>query len=54
MAATDPTTPSDDRYAYVTRPTRLTVFLRTFLPWQVWRFFRINSKMIAIIRHRPD
>jgi hypothetical protein len=36
---------------YVTRPTRLTLFLRTFLPWQFWRFARINLKMIRII-HR--
>ncbi len=35
---------------YVTRPTRLTLFLRTFLPWQLWRFARINLKMIRIIR----
>lgn len=36
---------------YVTRPTRLTLYLRTFLPWQLWRFARINLKMIRII-HR--
>jgi hypothetical protein len=36
---------------YVTRPTRLTLFLRTFLPWQLWRFARINLKMLRII-HR--
>jgi hypothetical protein len=35
---------------YVTRPTRWTLFLRTFLPWQLWRFARINLKMIQIIR----
>jgi len=26
------------------------VFLRTFLPWQLWRFVRINLKMMTIIR----
>ncbi len=31
-------------------PTRWTVFLRTFLPWQLWRFARINLRMIGIIR----
>ena len=36
---------------YVTRPTRLTLFLRTFVPWQLWRFARINLKMLRII-HR--
>lgn len=34
---------------HVSRPTRRTVFLRTFVPWQVWRFIRINLKMIGII-----
>ncbi len=33
-----------------TRPTRLTRFLRTFLPWQAFRFLVINLKMIRIIR----
>ena len=35
--------------AYVTRPTRWTLFLRTFVPWQLWRFARINLKMLSII-----
>ena len=35
---------------YVTRPTRWTLFTRTFVPWQLWRFARINLKMIRIIR----
>ena len=34
---------------YVTRPTRWTRFTRTFVPWQLWRFARINVKMIRII-----
>jgi hypothetical protein len=34
---------------YATKPTRATVFLRTFLPWQVWRFVRLNLRMIRII-----
>ncbi len=34
----------------ITRPTRLTLFGRTFLPWQAWRFAAINLKMIGIIR----
>ncbi len=34
---------------YATKPTRGTVFLRTFLPWQLWRFIRINLKMFTII-----
>lgn len=34
---------------YATKPTRRTLFLRTFLPWQVWRFLWINLKMFRII-----
>ena len=34
---------------YAPRPTRFTVFLRTFLPWQVIRFAVINLKMLRII-----
>ena len=40
------------RDPYITRPTRWTVFLRTFVPWQMWRFVRINLKMVGIIRRR--
>jgi len=39
-----------DHFAYATRPTRRTLFWRTFLPWQIWRFAVINLKMIGIIR----
>lgn len=35
---------------YATRPTRTTVFFRTFLPWQFVRFLWINLKMVIIIR----
>jgi hypothetical protein len=30
-------------------PTRWTIFLRTFLPWQVVRFIVINLKMLRLI-----
>ena len=40
----------DARTSYVTRPTRATLVLRTFVPWQLWRFAAINLKMIGIIR----
>jgi len=40
----------DDQTFYATRPTRRTLFWRTFLPWQLWRFAVINLKMIGIIR----
>jgi hypothetical protein len=39
-----------DKTPYVSNPTRGTLFLRTFLPWQLWRFGVINLKMIGIIR----
>lgn len=50
-AASSPAKVTAATARYVTQPTRLTVFLRTFLPWQLWRFARINLKMIRII-HR--
>lgn len=34
---------------YATQPTRFTLFMRTFLPWQLWRFFSINLKMLLLI-----
>jgi hypothetical protein len=40
----------DEKTRYVTKPTRFPVFLRTFLPWQLWRFATISLKMIDIIR----
>ncbi len=48
LAASAKVTASTARY--VTRPTRWTTFTRTFVPWQVWRFARINQKMIQITR----
>lgn len=36
---------------YATRPTRWTLFMRTFVPWQLWRFARVNIKMFRIIRN---
>lgn len=34
---------------YATKPTAATRFWRTFLPWQMWRFLRINLKMTRLI-----
>lgn len=34
---------------YATTPTGFTLFLRTFLPWQMWRFAWLNWKMMRII-----
>ncbi|HUO70637.1 MAG TPA: hypothetical protein VMU39_07660 [Solirubrobacteraceae bacterium] len=41
---------NDEKTRYVTKPTRSTIFLRTFVPWQLWRFAAINLKMLDIIR----
>jgi len=35
---------------FATQPTAMTRFLRTFVPWQIWRFIIINLKMIRINR----
>jgi hypothetical protein len=45
-------TPKNARNAwfYATRPTGFTIFMRTFIPWQMWRFVMINLKMIGMIR----
>ncbi|HME04983.1 MAG TPA: hypothetical protein VKG38_18320 [Solirubrobacteraceae bacterium] len=45
-----------EQASYATKPTRFTVFMRTFVPWQAWRFAMINLKMIDIIRrsHHGD
>lgn len=32
-----------------TKPTRMTLFLRTFVPYQIWRFIMLNLRMIRII-----
>ena len=34
---------------YATQPTRFTLFMRTFLPWQIWRFISINLRMMLLI-----
>lgn len=50
-----PTTPSsieDGRLA--PRPTRRTVAMRTFIPWQIVRFAVINLRMFRIIAKSHD
>lgn len=34
---------------FATKPTGWTLFLRTFLPWQMVRFGWINMRMIVLI-----
>jgi len=40
--------PNDQTY-FVPTPARATLFLRTFLPWQLVRFAWINLKMLRMI-----
>ncbi|HEV2274351.1 MAG TPA: hypothetical protein VGR96_09310 [Acidobacteriaceae bacterium] len=35
-------------WEYATTPTRATLFLRTFLPWQIVRFLIINAKILSM------
>ncbi|MDD5302803.1 MAG: hypothetical protein PHS14_06795 [Elusimicrobia bacterium] len=39
-----------DREKDAMRPTRFSLFLRTFFPYQVYRFAWINLRMFAMIR----
>jgi hypothetical protein len=42
--------PSRLRESYfAAKPTAFTRFMRTFLPWQMWRFAVINLRMARII-----
>lgn len=34
---------------YATQPTRWTLFMRTFVPWQLCRFIAINLRMMMLI-----
>jgi hypothetical protein len=46
---TRPALPPEPAFGTAPTPTRLTVRLRTFLPWQLVRFVVINLKMFRII-----
>ncbi len=37
------------REFFAPRPSRVTLFFRTFVPWQILRFIWINIKMIQMI-----
>lgn len=51
-AVTSPPLIEDGRFA--PRPTRRTIALRTFVPWQVVRFAVINLRMLAVIAKSHD
>jgi hypothetical protein len=40
--------PYEDGY-FASTPTRARRFMRTFLPWQLWRFAAINLRMMRMI-----
>ena len=49
---TEPTPFERSRQAqafFATQPTALTRYLRTSIPWQMFRFLAINLKMVRII-----
>ena len=35
-------------------PTRFTIAMRTFIPWQLWRFVAINVRMLRMIAKSHD
>jgi len=35
-------------------PTRWTCFMRTFFPWQLYRFFVINFKILKLMIRSED
>jgi hypothetical protein len=39
---------NDPQFAYATTPTARTLWLRTFIPWQVIRFAVINLRMLRL------
>lgn len=40
----------NSNWLQATKPTAITLFLRTFLPYQMWRFLCLNLKMLGIIK----
>lgn len=45
--------PNSDSF-FAPTPTRRTVALRTFIPWQLWRFVVINLRMFRMIAKSHD
>jgi hypothetical protein len=45
-----PSSPRVSEASTAALPTRWTVFVRTFIPWQIVRFVAINLKMLRLIR----
>ncbi|NOU29634.1 MAG: hypothetical protein HOO96_17150 [Polyangiaceae bacterium] len=45
----DETNGPTDMVKFAMKPSGFVVFLRTFLPYQVYRFIRVNLRMLAMI-----
>lgn len=43
-------TASIEQHRFAMRPGRWVLFLRTFLPFQIYRFLWINLRMLVMIR----
>ena len=39
----------NDMVKFAIKPSRLVLFLRTFFPYQVYRFVRVNLRMLKMI-----
>lgn len=39
---------------FAPKPTRMTLFFRTFLPWQIIRFIIVNIRMTGMILKSHD
>ena len=50
MPQLEPTSARTTEAFFAPKPTRWTLFLRTFIPWQIVRFVAINVKMLRMIR----
>lgn len=42
--------PTDEKIASAPLPTRRTLRMRAFIPYQVWRFATINLRMLQMVR----
>ena len=38
-----------DMVKFAMKPSGIVVFLRTFLPYQIYRFIRVNVRMLSMI-----
>jgi hypothetical protein len=53
LPARSPITPGTEGY-FALAPTARTRAMRTFIPWQLWRFMVINVRMLRMIAKSHD